>query len=766
MKKCVWQILISIIFCSAFTLNLKAQQLKRYEAVSAYIYNFAKNVQWQNEDAIKEFHFVIIGDDENIIREMTSLSKMKTLRNKPIRVSSASVVSDIDNVQLFFVTKGKEGKLIELFDRIEGKNILLVSDNYPDKRLIMINFIDSEKDNTLHFEINKANITNQHLYILPDMILMGGTAVDVASLYREGQKSLRKLQKQLEDLEQNLSRLEKITADKSTEINIQKDSLNKQSDKIQEQQSILDLQYKKVQEQQRVFDKQSAELNIQSLNLKQQDDAIKKGNVLLTEQKTKLESQNSEILAQSKLVQQKGSQIQKQQNLMYLLVVIVLLALFLIIAIYYGYKSKQKLNKELENKVAVRTHELNDAYSQLLTELSEREKAETKLRQSEEQFRLISENVADMIAVLDLDGKRTYSSPSYKHILGDVNSLSGTDAFGEIIPDDREMIKDMFHSIINTGKDKRSEYRIIASDGSIHFIESQGSVIRNEWDVITNVVFVSRDITERKYSEEKLQQYYEILEEKVRERTGQLKIEKERAESSDRTKSAFLATMSHELRTPLNSIIGFTGILLKGIAGPLNSEQSKQLTMAKRSAQHLLDLINDVLDISKIEAGELVVSKKNFDFNNVLQKVISTIQPLAENKKLKLCLDISNNVGEICSDERRVSQILLNLVNNAVKFTEYGVIKINSVRKENNIITKVIDSGIGISIKDMEKLFKPFSQVDTGITRNHEGTGLGLSISKKLAEKLDGNISVVSEIGVGSTFTLTLPVEENEKVFN
>jgi len=217
--------------------------------------------------------------------------------------------------------------------------------------------------------------------------------------------------------------------------------------------------------------------------------------------------------------------------------------------------------------------------------------------------------------------------------------------------------------------------------------------------------------------------------------------------------------MSHELRTPLNSIIGFTGILLKGIAGPLNSEQFKQLGMAKRSAQHLLELINDVLDISKIEAGELVVYKRSFDFTGVVQKIVSVIHPLAESKELKLSLSISKDIKEIYSDERRVSQILLNIINNAIKFTPTGLIIIDCSREGNNIVTKIQDTGIGISSSDIEKLFKPFIQVDTGITRNHEGTGLGLSISKKLAEKLGGTISVESEIGVGSTFRVTLPVK-------
>lgn len=239
----------------------------------------------------------------------------------------------------------------------------------------------------------------------------------------------------------------------------------------------------------------------------------------------------------------------------------------------------------------------------------------------------------------------------------------------------------------------------------------------------------------------------------------ELEIEKERAESADRLKSAFLATMSHELRTPLNSIIGFTGILLKGIAGPLNDEQIKQLSMAKGSGQHLLALINDVLDISKIEAGQLVVSFSPFDFSKSLNKVISIVQPLADKKGLELKSDISPVMPDIISDQRRIEQIFLNLVNNSIKFTDRGFVEVKSILENNSVVTKITDTGIGIAEEDMDKLFRPFSQVDTGLTRNHEGTGLGLSICKRLLDKLGGSISVESKVNYGSVFTVSLPLK-------
>ncbi len=236
----------------------------------------------------------------------------------------------------------------------------------------------------------------------------------------------------------------------------------------------------------------------------------------------------------------------------------------------------------------------------------------------------------------------------------------------------------------------------------------------------------------------------------------------EAAKEADRLKSAFLATMSHELRTPLNSIIGFTGIMLQGLAGPLNDEQALQLGMVSKSAQHLLDLINDVLDISKIEAGQLKVSVEVVDIRQAIDKAIQTVTPMAQKKGVTLIANITPDVGRISSDKCRVEQIVINLVNNAIKFTEQGEVRVECEIRNHEVVISVIDSGIGIKPEDIDKLFKPFHQVDTGLTRKHEGTGLGLSICQRLVKMLGGKIWVESEWGQGSVFTFTLPARSPE----
>jgi PAS domain S-box-containing protein len=249
------------------------------------------------------------------------------------------------------------------------------------------------------------------------------------------------------------------------------------------------------------------------------------------------------------------------------------------------------------------------------------------------------------------------------------------------------------------------------------------------------------------------------LEERVRQRTAELLQAKDAAESADRLKSAFLATMSHELRTPLNSIIGFTGIVLQGLAGPLNDEQKKQLGMVQNSSRHLLALINDVLDISKIEAGQLEIQCSPFSFPEVLRKAVAVVTPLAERKGIALHTEITTDIPTILGDPRRTEQILLNLLGNAVKFTDQGEVCVRCTRAKGWLFTAIRDTGIGINPRYHQAIFEPFRQADTGLARKHEGTGLGLSICKRLVERLGGSISLESAPGQGSTFTVRLPLK-------
>lgn len=299
--------------------------------------------------------------------------------------------------------------------------------------------------------------------------------------------------------------------------------------------------------------------------------------------------------------------------------------------------------------------------------------------------------------------------------------------------------------------------------GAVCF-EHQAEVRRWTMEEQTFAAAVADDISlfleaeERRKAEAALRAAHAELEERVFLRTSELAEAKERAESADRVKSAFLATMSHELRTPLNSILGFTGIIHQGLVGPLNPEQKKQLGMVMNSARHLLSLINDVLDISKIEAGQVELEMKPFAVSESVARVAEMVEPLAAKKQIGLIVDISPEVGEMVSDRRRFEQILINLLNNAVKFTERGQVRVRCQRQGEQIATQIVDSGIGIKPEDLSILFKPFRQIDSGLTRHHEGTGLGLAICDRLVRMLGGVLKVESEWQQGSTFTFSLPI--------
>ncbi len=193
--------------------------------------------------------------------------------------------------------------------------------------------------------------------------------------------------------------------------------------------------------------------------------------------------------------------------------------------------------------------------------------------------------------------------------------------------------------------------------------------------------------------------------------------------------------------------------------GPLNDEQKKQMNMVRASAQHLLALITDVLDLSKIEAGQMRLLSEDIDLPQMIEKVVQSTLPLAEGKGLELGFVIESNLRTITGDVRRLEQILLNLLSNAIKFTEKGSIRIVCESNEFDIVVRVTDTGIGLRDEDLETIFKSFRQVDSGISRRYEGTGLGLSISKKLVELMGGKIWVTSTWGLGSTFSFSLPKE-------
>jgi len=244
------------------------------------------------------------------------------------------------------------------------------------------------------------------------------------------------------------------------------------------------------------------------------------------------------------------------------------------------------------------------------------------------------------------------------------------------------------------------------------------------------------------------------------------------ADASNRAKSQFLANMSHELRTPLNSIIGFSRVILKGIDGPLSDLQSQDLTSINNAGQHLLGLINDILDMARIEAGKMELVFDEVDLLDTVKGVMSTMVALIKEKPVKLIQDLQPGLPKVRADSMRVRQVLLNLLANAAKFTDTGSVTlrarpVDAISPASGLLEpfvqiSIIDTGPGIAPEDMDKLFEPFSQVDASATRKAGGTGLGLSICRQLIDLHNGRIWAESELGRGSTFSFILPIGQPE----
>jgi signal transduction histidine kinase len=224
-------------------------------------------------------------------------------------------------------------------------------------------------------------------------------------------------------------------------------------------------------------------------------------------------------------------------------------------------------------------------------------------------------------------------------------------------------------------------------------------------------------------------------------------------------KSQFLANMSHELRTPLNAILGYTELILDNLYGETPDKMRKALERVQQNGRHLLGLINDVLDLSKIEAGKLTLTLADYSLNNVVSSVFVAVESLAGEKKLALKMEVPPDLPISYGDERRITQVLLNLVGNAIKFTDAGTVVVAAEAASETITVAVRDTGPGISERDQLRIFEEFHQADSSATKKKGGTGLGLSIARRLVEMHGGKLWVDSTLGVGSTFFVMLPIK-------
>jgi PAS domain S-box-containing protein len=371
-------------------------------------------------------------------------------------------------------------------------------------------------------------------------------------------------------------------------------------------------------------------------------------------------------------------------------------------------------------------------------------------------------SVSDAIIASDMNGMITSWNPAAEEIYGwQAEEVTGNAINRFLQTEYQAKVSEaqVFQQFLRDGL-WRGEVTQTRKDGTKIAIFSSVALVRDEVGAPTAMVAINRDITARKQAEEELQILNAELEQRVLARTAELNRSRSELEQANRAKDEFLANMSHELRTPLNSILGLSESLLEQRRGSLNEHQQKSLHVIESSGRHLLDLINDILDLSKIEAGKLDYYPEMIGVNEISQASLAFVKNQAMKKSIKLTYEADQMISRIYADPRRLKQILVNLLTNAVKFTpEQGhvILQVHADGGEHLVQFSVIDNGIGIAPEDLARLFQPFEQVDSQLGRQFEGTGLGLVLVKRLTDAHGGSVSVKSEVGIGSSFTINLP---------
>lgn len=403
--------------------------------------------------------------------------------------------------------------------------------------------------------------------------------------------------------------------------------------------------------------------------------------------------------------------------------------------------------------------QLGNDFNQMLDSLSS---IRAELTISEERFELAMRGANDGLWDWNMLTNDVYFSPRWKAMVGykDEELENNFSTFEKLIhPDDYGRVMQMIEDYISGKVNKYEvEFRMHHKEAHWEYILARGNVMRDNNGQPVRMTGTHVDITERKLAEEEILKLNSELEGRVEQRTSELVSAKEEAERANLAKSEFLSRMSHELRTPMNAILGFSQLLTMDTRQPLTQEQHDSVTEILNAGEHLLELINEVLDLARIESGKITVSIEPVSVQELLTESLSLVKPLADKREITIAEPDSNNNYYALADRTRLKQVLLNLLSNAVKYNEYkGQVKISYTEVDDNLQICIADTGKGLTAAEQARLFIPFERLGAELT-GIEGTGIGLALSKRLMKCMKGDIGVEIPQGLGSVFWIQLPV--------